>query len=803
MSSSEALNIAEEQHEVTLEDALALAQGHHQSGNIVLAERTYRDILRAVPDHVQTLQFLGILLFQSGNFIEARQNFEKALEADKNDRSCWNNYGAVLTQLKDYEGAIKAYDKALEIEPDYLDAINNKTNVLWATDNFREAEDLARRALELDPDNMAALNNLGITLSKRVKFEESLDVWEKAAKANPEVATIWANWGNSLREMGKLKESEKKCRKAFELDPKNPEALNNLANALRDLGRLDEAIPLYRKATNERPDFYNAHCNLSIALHDNGLYEEAIGAARYAVTFKDDLVEGYNALSRALCEMGEFEKAHGAAQRAAQLDPDNSLAFLSLVDVLLRIDHLDDAEAAMQAALKAEPDSPRALLKLAELKERMGDKEQALEIIEGAIELAPTMPALWSCKANILYLNSEIDKALESIEEAIRLAPQWLIALQRKAEILVSVNRNEEALELVNKILKKENKTPAIYASLVGLKKFESEEDEDFQNMKALEEKIESFGLDPSISYFFTMALAYEKMGKYDKAFSYLKKANDQKSKMLPYDPEKMANIHHALRQKYTTSFLKEFSAQGGCESEIPVFIVGMPRSGTTLTEQIIASHPQVYGAGELGEIGHIIKSFNLGEISDPKELGEAYIESVKKRNKDGEALRITDKMPANFLYLGFIASILPNAKIIHCRRNPIDTCLSCYNQNFSRGQYWSYDQDNLADEYLRYLDTMEHWRNVLPGKMLEINYEDTVQNFEEQARKLIDFVGLDWNDDCLEPHKQKRAILTASKGQVTQPVYKTSVEKWRCYEKDLQPLVRKLMPELALPEEL
>jgi hypothetical protein len=158
--------------------------------------------------------------------------------------------------------------------------------------------------------------------------------------------------------------------------------------------------------------------------------------------------------------------------------------------------------------------------------------------------------------------------------------------------------------------------------------------------------------------------------------------------------------------------------------------------------------------------------------------------------------------MPGNYMNIGLIASILPNAKIIHCCRNPFDTCLSNFKQNFMMGQHWSYDLEELGQEYLRYLDLMAYWHKVLPGRIHDISYEETVGDVETQARKLIDFIGLEWDDACAMPHKQKRAVLTASKMQVTQPVYKTSVEKWKVYEKQLQPLVRIISPELALSEE-
>lgn len=782
----------EEQTQVTLDEALRLAQGHHQSENYILAERTYRDILRAVPDHFPTTQFLGALLFQAGNFDEALHYMGIAVKTESDNQNCWNNYGGVLTQLKNYEDALKAYEAALKIDPNYLDALNNKAYTLWLLERYAEAEETSRHALEIDPDNMGALNNLGIILAKRIKFEESLDVWEKASQINPQEPMIWSNWGNALREMGRLQDSEAKCRKAIELAPENPEALNNLANALRDTGQLDEAIELYRKATNEKPSYYEAHANMSIALLDNKMPEEATVAARYAVAFNDEFSLGYSCLSKAMVETGNYEQAHRAAQRAVYLDPDNVEAYLDLASVLLRLDHFDDSEAILQEALKREPSSARAYIKLSEIREYMNNFPQAHEAIDNAIKISPEMPTAWLRKSLIYFVAGDAENALKMINEVLKRAPKWLPALQYQAEMLVSVNRNEEAEAILREILNVNKELPGAYSTLTSIKSFKSEDDEDFQNMKALENKVDTFGLEHTAVHNYTMSEAYEQMGKYEESFEHLKRANDTKRKFVPYIHWKDIDFHDVIRNKYTPEFIEQFKGQGS-DSNVPIFIVGMPRSGTTLTEQILSSHPAVFGAGELPELGKVHKISTNEGISDAKMLGNEYVGRIRSRDKSGTATHITDKMPANYMYVGFLSCILPNAKIIHCRRNPIDTCLSCYKQNFARGQYWSYNLEEMGEAYGNYLSLMEYWREILPGRFLEINYEDTVNDFENTARKLIDFVELDWDEACLKPHKQKRTVLTASKAQVTKPIYKTSIDKWKRYEEQLQPLVKKL----------
>ena len=487
------------------------------------------------------------------------------------------------------------------------------------------------------------------------------------------------------------------------------------------------------------------------------------------------------------------------AQRALHSNPDSSEPYLNLADVLSRVDQFDDAEAAIQEAVKREPDSARAFMKLSEIRERINDYDGALKAVEQGLEISPDMVALYVRRGLIHFYNEDPEEGLKHIDKALSMAPEYVAAMQHKAELLISLNRNDEAKEIIEKVIELDKEIPGAYSTLVTLKKFESEDDIDFQHMKKLESKIDTYGQEAASVYFFAMSDAYEQLKNYDKAFKFLKKANDIKRKLVPHARWKEDNLHKAIETQYTPELLTRLSGSG-YDSDVPIFIVGMPRSGTTLTEQILSSHPDIYGAGELRELGdvHCILPHKMTP-EDMKTLGKEYVDLVKQKDKTGKALRIVDKMPANYLYLGFVASILPNAKIIHCRRNPIDTCLSCYKQSFARGQYFSYDLEDLATEYQAYLDLMDYWREVLPGRILEVDYEETVGNFEEQARKLIDHVGLEWNDACLEPHKQKRTVITASKAQVTQPIYKTSVEKWKRYEKDLQPLVKRLLPDQAL----
>lgn len=779
----------DEHYEMPIEEAIELARSHHVAGNFVIAERTYHDVLRATPDNPTTNHLLGAMYFQLGNVEKALHYMKRSIEVEPAEKQYWSNYGSVFYMAERHDEAIDCFNKALALDPTHLESLNRKSLALWHKDQFEDAEKIALESLEMVPDNLDALVNLGLSLARQNKFKEAGVIWEKSSDKYPQDVRTWSNWSNMLREMRNFKQAEKIALKALDIDPKDTDALNNLGCALRDMGRGDEAAEIFEKATNISPKNFQAHYNKALALHDAGLYEKASIAARYAVDFKEDYGEAYNALSSALLEIGEFSQAHYAAQRALQLKPDDAESYLNLADVLYLAACFDDGHAALKEALKRDPDNPRAYSKLSSIYERLDEADDALWAIDKAIELSPDTPLYLARKASILHVANEIEESLKCVDEALKMNPDLMPALISKAEVLIAVNRMEEAAEVLERAKEVNADHPLIYFTLSNIKKFDSEDDEDFQKMLSLKDSASNMGTAYKASLGYAIAKGYENQKQYDKAFECLDKASSEKRQTLPYDIKGQSAVFNNMKRDFSPQAIEEFKGKG-CDSKVPVFIIGMPRSGTTLTEQIISSHPDVFGAGELPDIMRAkrrIGDINAGNL---KETGELYVELASARCKTDGIKRITDKMPGNYLNLGLIASILPEAKIIHCCRNPLDTCLSNYKQNFMVGQYWSYDLEELGAEYLRYLDLMAYWHEQFPGRILDIHYEDTVHDLETQARQLIDYIGLEWNDACLEPHKQKRAVLTASKSQVTQPVYTSSVEKWKIYEKQLQPLV-------------
>ena len=779
------------EQEVTLEDAFNIGIGHMQQSNYRVAEMVFQDILKANPDHHNSHYMISLAKYFTGDVKGAISHIEKAVAAEDAEAEWWCNYGILLNEEHRYDDAIAAYDKAIEINPDFANSYWNKSHTFWLAQRYEEAEASALKGTELDPKVAEAWLNLGTAQVKLDKKEEAIKSWEKVLGINPDFVFALNNMGNVLRELGQLEAAIEKCRRALELDPEFAQAMNNLATALLDKGEFEEAEEWYRKAILRQPDYVEAHNNLSIALIRQNRIEEAIVEARYAVSFNPSYAEGYINLSGAYKALGNMKEAERAIQKASVLKPDSVEVRVDLADILFMQDRYGDAEIELENARNLSPDTPRVHLKLASVLERGNKIEEALEAVKKAVELNPEMPEAHLLAGNICYVSNQTEDALKHFNKTLELRPDHPAALISLAELYMSLGELDKVGAYIDKVKEDHPEQPALYHTLSKSKSF-TEDDPDFQKMVEMGKESDRMSLEHASALNFALFSAYEDIKDYPKAFEHLIKGNDYKRQHIPYDKERQADGHEKMMGTYTKDYLKELSGNG-YESDLPVFIVGMPRSATTLTEQLISSHPDVFGAGELMEISMTDFEFGPLNAGNAKKRGQWYVEQVKARDPSGKALRVTDKMPGNFASLGKIISMLPDAKIIHTRRNPIDTCLSCFKQSFARGQYWSYNLEELGDYYNMYLELMAHWRDVMGDRFIEIDYEDTVNDLEPQARKLIDYVGLPWNDACLEPHKQKRAVLTASKMQVIKPVYKTSVKAWERYGEQLQPLIDSL----------
>src|SRR6266568_2610498 len=431
---------------------------------------------------------------------------------------------------------------------------------------------------------------------------------------------------------------------------------------------------------------------------------------------------------------------------------------------------LPEAEALCRDILRTQPDCAPALHLLGIVTYQAGNLPSAIDLVRRAIAADASKPIYHSNLGELCRQTGDFAGARAAIEASIALKPR-------------------EAL---------------YYLSLADLKTF-AEGDADLAAMEGLARDTASLPAVAQIQLHFALAKAYDDLGRYDEAFRHLAQGNALNRRQIAYDETQMHDTFERIQATFDRR-LMDLKTGAGDRSPVPVFVVGMIRSGTTLIEQILASHPSVHGAGELPDFSRLVHQLRSGpgdSIEYPecvpslpadrlRDLGRSYSEGLRRRAPD--ALRITDKMPSLFMYLGLIHLALPRARIIHVMRSPLDTCLSAYSKLFVQGQHFTYDPGELGRYYRRYAGLMAHWREVLPPeRLIEINYEAVVADLETEAKRLVRFCGLPWDPRCIAFHETQRPVRTASAIQVRQPIYRGSQGRWRAYRDHLGPLITAL----------
>ena len=499
-------------------------------------------------------------------------------------------------------------------------------------------------------------------------------------------------------------------------------------------------------------------------------------------------------------QLGENVAAINIYSKLVEKHPDNANYLDSFAQVCVNNERLLQAESLLKKAIRINPDFHRPYMQLGYIAILRSQFSVAIEPLKKALKLKPSEPTIYTNLIIALTQTRQLDDAYKYAQKLIRLQPKKAEAYHLLGDILKTLGRFDEAVTNFEKAIRLNKTLGNSYYDLASSKKF-SNSDSVF--IKNTEKVLQSSMLAKErASIHFALGKIYNDCKEWDKAFKHYKQANlIGKPPLLDSTPVDVFNKTHKL---YTKKLFQQIDGLGS-KSETPVFVVGMPRSGTTLIEQIIASHPDGAGAGELRKIETIqtnicpvekLNSYSqeLKKVLNTETMtrhAESYLKVLF--HSRGDASRIVDKMPDNFLLIGLINSLFPKAHIIHAVRSPIDTCLSCYFMPF-RAVSWAYDLDWISERYALYRRAMDYWSSVLPeGKIIEVRYEELVANPEKQSKRLIESIGLEWNPACLEFYKDNREVSTASVWQVRQPIYTSSSKRWVNYAQNIESLITSL----------
>ncbi len=582
-------------------------------------------------------------------------------------------------------------------------------------------------------DSLQTQINSVISLYSNGHIQEALDSVETLIKGYPEEPLLYNISGVCYKAVGQLDTAVKSFEKAIALKPDYTEVNYNLGLTLQELGQLEDAVKCYEKAIATKPDYAEAHNNLGATLKDLGQLDTAVKSYKKAVTVKPDYAEAHYGFGITLYLLDQLEDAIKCYEKAVAIKPDYAEAHYNLGGTFYQLNQLDAAVKSYKKAIAVKPD-------YAEVHFSLGVVFRTL---------------------------SQQDAAVKCYEKAVAIKPGYAEA----------------------------------HRNLSALKKY-TKDDPQITQMQSLISTSDLSQLD-RMNLCFALAKVYEDLGRQDELFKFLHEGNRLRKEDLSYSLDKDQKLFTSCRNLFSSlPPAIENSLSYETSAIQPIFIVGMPRSGTSLVEQIIASHHAVHGAGELSTLSELSYPIinDYSNYYDTNSLlkkaffsiRQQYLDSLSSFNVSENI--ITDKMPLNFRYIGFILSAFPEAKIIHLKRDAMATCWSIYKHYFqSRGNGFSYNLEDLAGFYDMYIDLMAFWHQLYSDKIYDLCYEDLTTNQEEETRKLLAYCELDWDENCLNFHTTKRAVKTASALQVRQKMYQGSSKVWKQHEAYLEPLTKAL----------
>jgi tetratricopeptide (TPR) repeat protein len=699
---------------------------------------------------------IGVLvaLLNQGRSAEAEQEAMQLLPLHPGQGMLWKILGAA--QMRQDKDAIQALQRAAALMPRDAEVHANLGAALRARGLWSPALASLNRALELEPDDVNLLVETADALRALGRAAESIPLYRRGLRINPGDIEATNNLGNAFLELVRPIDAADQYRGALQFDPDNVAVMCNLGRALLQSGDLAEAAATTRRAIAVDPTSSIAHHSLGMVLSRQGLLEQAAASLRRALELNPRSVETLNALGKVLADLGSRNEAAAVFRRSIEFEPRQVEGHVGLGNVLFELRRFEDAIASHRRALALQPGHAPALVSLGITLRQQGRPEEAQSAGEAALASDSNNVEAMLLLGELHADRGRFTEAELLFQRAIRVNPDFSYA----------------------------------YSSVATHRKMTSDDSAWLAGAEALLAKELPPAQEAGIRY--SLGKYFDDVGRYDSAFEHYRQANElTKRYRSAYVPGKFTSYVNAIVDAFDASFLREISDRGS-DADLPVFVIGMPRSGTSLAEQILASHPAIFGAGEVTYWDRAYAVFHgsaqgAGAAMVPA-LARDYLARLSL--SAGGAVRVVDKLPANFLYAGLIHASLPRARIIHMQRHPIDTCLSIYFQNFLNMGAYANDLDHLAHYYGEYLRIMSHWRAVLPETaLLEVPYEALIEDQEGWSRRMVEFLGLPWDPQCLDFHRTERVVLTASKWQVRQKIHSGSAGRWKNYEEFVAPL--------------
>jgi tetratricopeptide (TPR) repeat protein len=593
----------------------------------------------------------------------------------------------------------------------------------------KEAERLYREVLSAQGDNLIALNLLGALCVNSGRAQEAAGLIRRALRIKPNDSQALANLALAHRELGDVTAAIDCLEKSLSIKRNNPAALNSLANLLRESGDIRGALPLYREAVTQAPEYVEAWCNIAALFREQNDYPSAEEAARRALTLDQDKAEVHFQLAEICRLRSDFTAAVEHYELALKRRTDYSEAMLGLAHSYRESDRPEQAQAVLQRLLDLRDDNAEALSAMGVLQEQLGAADDAALYFQKAIAA-----------------------------DSLRARSYYQLAAIKGRRV----------------------------------------EDDELQAMESLRSNCDLADEDKA-HLGFALGQAYEQRAEYERAFDSWAEANSINASRSPYN-EEVTREFYASVVEYSQRAIAAMDPGGTCDDPTPVFIVGMPRSGTSLTGQILTSHSSVSSIGEtsfaydLAEQVRVLTgdSYPSGlerlGADQCRQLGESF--RLRTTTELSSGMRVVDNTPLNYQHIGLLAMVLPQARFVHCHRDPVDTCFSMFKLPFADNQSFAHDLRTLGRHYLDFRLLMTRWHALFPGRIMDVCYEDTVADLELQARRLTEFLGLPFEKAMLEFHLQKNLVRTPSATQVRRPLYGSAVDAWQRYERQLQPLL-------------